>query len=88
MAQLQDAARLLDLTWVRLTADSPVVGKSIRELAIRSQAGVSVVSFIRNGELQLNPDAAYCFTAGDWVAVIGTAEQITSFQGMVEPVLS
>jgi K+/H+ antiporter YhaU regulatory subunit KhtT len=43
---------------------------------------------MRNGELQLNPDAASCFTAGDWVAVIGTAEQITAFQGMVEPVPS
>jgi CPA2 family monovalent cation:H+ antiporter-2 len=85
IAQLQDAARLLDLTWVPLPTDSPVVGKSIRELAIRSQAGVSVISCMRNGALHLNPDAAYCFTAGDWVAVIGTAEQITTFQGMVKP---
>lgn len=84
IAQLQDAARLLDLTWVPLPADSPVVGKSIRELAIRSQAGVSVVSLMRNGALQLNPDPAYRFTAGDWVAVIGTAEQISTFQEMVE----
>ena len=88
ITQLQDAARLLDLTWVPLTADSPVVGKSIRELAIRSRAGVSIVSFMRNGALQLNPDAASCFTAGDWVAIIGTAEQITTFQGMVKPVPS
>jgi K+/H+ antiporter YhaU regulatory subunit KhtT len=40
---------------------------------------------MRNGALQLNPDAENRFTAGDWVAVIGTAEQITAFQGMVDP---
>ena len=79
---------MLDLTWVPLPANSPVVGKSIRELDIRSQTGVSVVSLMRNGALHLNPDAAYCFTAGDWVAVIGSAEQITTFQGMIEPVPS
>jgi hypothetical protein len=49
------------------------------------QAGVSVVSLMRNGALQLNPDAANRFSAGDWVAVIGTAEQITAFQGMIDP---
>lgn len=86
IAQLQDAARLLDLTWVPLPAASPMVGQSLGELAIRSQTGVSVVSVMRDGALHLNPNAAYRLAAGDWVAVIGTAEQITTFQGMVEPV--
>jgi CPA2 family monovalent cation:H+ antiporter-2 len=86
IAQLQDAARLLDLTWVPLPAASPMVGQSLGELAIRSQTGVSVVSVMRDGALHLNPNAAYRLAASDWVAVIGTAEQITTFQGMVEPV--
>lgn len=83
IAQLQNASHLLELSWIRLTADSPLIGRNIQELKIRSRTGVSVVGVMRDGELYPNPDAAYQFTIGDLVAVMGNSEQLAAFQAMV-----
>jgi CPA2 family monovalent cation:H+ antiporter-2 len=76
VVQLQNAARLLELTWLTLPPDSPLIGRTIHELKIRSHTGVSVVGVMRDGEFYPNPDASYQFTAGDLVAVIGNPEQL------------
>ena len=83
VAQLQNAVRLLELTWLTLPPDSPLVGRTIQELKIRSQTGVSVVGVMRDGELYPNPEADYQFTIGDLVAVMGNSEQLAAFQAMV-----
>jgi CPA2 family monovalent cation:H+ antiporter-2 len=80
--QLQNAARVMELNWVTLSADSPLVGRSIRELNIRDRTGASVVGVMRAGELHPNPDAGYWFDAGDMVAVMGNVEQLEAFQAM------
>lgn len=85
IAQLQTAARLLDLTWVTLPTDSPFVGRTIEELAIRSQTGISVVGVMRDGKLHPNPQADFCFANGDTVAVMGSPHQIETFEEMVKP---
>ncbi len=85
IAQLQTAARLLDLTWVTLPTDSPFVGRTIEELAIRSQTGISVVGVMRDGKLHPNPQADFCFANGDMVAVMGSPHQIETFEEMVKP---
>jgi CPA2 family monovalent cation:H+ antiporter-2 len=83
LAQLQRAMQLLELDWVELPADSPLVGKTIGELAIRSRSGVSVVGVMRQGILQPNPDAAYRFATGDLIAVMGQAQQLDAFRQMI-----
>jgi CPA2 family monovalent cation:H+ antiporter-2 len=86
IAQLQNATRLLELTWLTLPDSSPLVGQTIQELAIRSRTGASVVGVMRNGNLHPNPDAAYRFTASDLIAVMGNPEQLAAFQVLVAPV--
>jgi CPA2 family monovalent cation:H+ antiporter-2 len=86
IAQLQNATRLLELTWLTLPDSSPLVGQTIQELAIRSRTGASVVGVMRNGNLHPNPDAAYRFTASDLIAVMGNQEQLAAFQVLVAPV--
>ena len=83
-ALLYDAANLLDLTWVSVHADSPVIGKSIKELAIRTQTGVSVIGIRHGKKLELNPAINYRFNDGDMVAVIGSPDQVEAFQNMLE----
>ena len=78
--QLQNAARLLELTWLTLTPDSPLIGRTIQELNIRSRTGVSVVGVIRDGELYPNPDADYQFEGADMVAVMGNSQQLAAFR--------
>ena len=86
IAQLQSVSHLLELSWVRLTANSPLIGRTIQELKIRSETGVSVVSVIRDGKLYPNPNAGYQFAVGDLVGVIGNFEQLTTFQAMATPI--
>ena len=80
VAQLQNAARLLELTWLTLPADSPLIARTIQEHQIRNRTGVSVVGVIRDGELYPNPDANYQFAVGDLVAVMGNMQQLAAFQ--------
>jgi len=85
MAQFKNATHLLDLAWVTLPANSPVIGRTIRELKIRTQTGVSVVGVMRDGTFQPNPDAEYQFVAGDLVAVIGNPSKLTAFEALATP---
>jgi len=83
LAQLQNVARLLDVTWLSLPADSSLVGCTLSECHIRSRTGASVVGVMRNGEFVPNPPVDYRFTAGDWVAVMGNSEQLEAFEKLV-----
>jgi monovalent cation:H+ antiporter-2, CPA2 family len=87
LAQLQNASRLLEMSWVTVPADSPLIGQTIRESAIRRQTGVSVVGIMRDGVLSPNPDTAYRFASGDFVAVMGSPQQLISFQKLIQGIL-
>ena len=85
VAHLQSVSHLLELNWVTLTFESPLIGRTIQELKLRSRTGVSVVGVMRNGDLHPNPDADYRFNIGDLVAVLGNAQQINDFQSLIIP---
>jgi CPA2 family monovalent cation:H+ antiporter-2 len=85
IALLHQAPRLLDLTWISLPPESPLLGRTIRDLDIRSQTGATVVGVLREGTLQPNPDADYCFAPGDVVGVIGQPKQLEAFQMVAVP---
>lgn len=74
--QLTLASKLLDLSWVSLPESSHFLGKSIENLKIREKTGVSVIGILRNGELLANPEKSFVFQKDDYLAVIGTPEQI------------
>jgi CPA2 family monovalent cation:H+ antiporter-2 len=85
LKQLQSAMHLMELTWVALPANSPLIGQTIQDLAIRSRTGASVVGVMRNGNLHPNPNANYRFASGDLLAVMGDAQQLAAFQVLVQP---
>ncbi len=85
IAQLHHAPRLLDLTWVALPLESPLIGRTIREIGIRSQTGATVVGIMRDGTLHLNPEIDYRFACGDLAAVIGQPTQLATFQALAVP---
>ena len=85
LAQLRGAARLLDLGWVTVPEDSPLVGQSLRELDIRRSVGVSVVGVLRAGKLNANPPGSFRFAAGDAAAVIGDHEKVAQFEASAQP---
>lgn len=84
LTQLQDATRLLELTWIALPAESPLLGNTLNELAIRERTGASVVGVLRNGVMQANPGPEFSFAARDLVGVMGEPAQLTAFQDLAE----
>jgi CPA2 family monovalent cation:H+ antiporter-2 len=84
LSQLQSAARSLELNWVKMPEGSPLIGRSIEELQIRSTTGVSVVAVIRNADLYPNPEPGFIFRDGDLIGVLGNSEQLETFTELIK----
>jgi monovalent cation:H+ antiporter-2, CPA2 family len=84
LAQLRRTSRLIETEWVRVPEESAITGKTIGELGIRNRIGASVVAVVRGEEVLPNPGPQESFRGGDVVGVLGTAEQRTSFRGLLD----
>ena len=78
--QISEIARQLDLVWIRMSPDSPLSGRTLRELNFRSSTGASIVAIIRGNALLANPDGGARLEPFDLLAVLGTRDQITQFE--------
>jgi monovalent cation:H+ antiporter-2, CPA2 family len=85
IARLESASRLLELTWVQAPQDGPLPGRTIGRLQIRRRTGVSVVGVMRDGRVYPNPDADFRFAGGDYVAIMGSEEQLAAFRALALP---
>ena len=72
LGQFRSAEQHFDLQWASLDPQSKLVGVTIGEAGVRKQTGAAVVGVIREDRLVANPDANFCFAAGDRIAIIGT----------------
>ena len=63
---------------------SPVAGKLIRELELRSRTGASVVGIERNGENHVNPGPDEELRAGDKLLLLGSADQLTAAMALFQ----
>ncbi len=88
VTKLQSFARLLEFSWFQLPRNSPLVGSTIQSLRIRNQTGVVVVGVVHEDQLYANPMLDYQFHEGDFVAVMGNAEQLAAFQAFAATALS
>lgn len=73
---LARASRSLEITWLQLAPRSPLVGRSLVDLDLRSRTGASIVALIRRGALVPNPGPSIVFEEGDLVGVIGEAPEV------------
>ena len=78
----------LALHWYTLADNTPIVGKSLEQSAIREHSGVLVIAVIKHGEVQMTPSAQTVLETGDIVAVCGTPEQRQAFEQLIEQPLS
>lgn len=62
--------------WLDVPADSPVVGRSIAELRIRTRTGASVVAVIRSPNPVPAPEPDFAIEVGDTLVVAGTVEGV------------
>jgi monovalent cation:H+ antiporter-2, CPA2 family len=70
------ATDVIEITWLVLEEESPIVGQSLLKANIRSQSGASVVALIRDNQLIANPKSSIRFETGDRIGLIGEKEQI------------
>jgi K+:H+ antiporter len=75
---LPSLLREANLETVALTPDSPVVGKLIRELQLRTQTGASIVGIERTGGNLINPGPDEELQAGDQVLLLGSRAQLVA----------
>jgi len=81
--QLLHALKGVELTWLSLPEDSPIIGKSLAESNIRAHTGASIVALIRNNELTANPKSMTIFEAGDQIGIIGESDQISKARCLI-----
>lgn len=85
MPLLGDVTRQLDFTWLRVPPGSPLDGRTLAELRLRTTIGASVVGVLRDGRVIANPDGTVHLEAQDLVAVLGTRDQIARFERAAQP---
>jgi TrkA domain protein len=76
LQKMQQSLRGLIIDWVPVQEEWSCVGRTIREIGVRAQTGVSIVAVIRDGETIPSPDAEFRLYAGDTAVVVGTQEGI------------
>ena len=84
LSQLRRTSRMIETDWTRVPEDSELCGRTIGELGIRSEIGVSVVAVIRGDEVMPNPGPEVSLEAGDVVGTLGTPGQRDAFREFVE----
>ena len=82
--QLRRTSRMIETDWTRVPEGSRLSGRTIGELEIRSEIGVSVVAVIRGDEVIPNPGPEVRLEAGDVVGTLGTSDQRDAFREFVE----
>ncbi len=63
---------------------SPAAGKTIGELNLRSQTGVTIISIERGDETRRNPPLSAALRTGDLLVVLGTAEERARAQDILD----
>lgn len=82
----RSTAKFLHQARMTVSGDSPLVGKSFRELDLRVHYGVTVVSLLRGSHRINAPKAETVFMPGDRISVVGTDEPLRRFAGVAETV--
>jgi len=71
-----------DVDAVAVPARSPVIGKSIPGIQLRTTTGATVVSIERGTDILLNPDFSVTLEANDRVLLMGEPAQIDAVREM------
>ena len=59
-----------------IDADSPAVGKSLKDTDLRGRTGATVIAAIREGGAQINPGSDFRFAPDDIIVLFGSPEEI------------
>ncbi len=80
LAKFDNIKNMLEISWVTLAAGSPLLRKSIKEAAVRTRTGASIVGIIHEKVFHSNPKVDYAFQEGDLVAIVGNQQERNAFK--------
>jgi monovalent cation:H+ antiporter-2, CPA2 family len=83
LRRLQRATQSMEIEWIPLSGDCPLVGRSATQTEIRRQTGASIVTVLHGEETLPNPDPGRFLERGDILAVLGSAEQRARFRNLI-----
>ncbi len=66
----------LSIEWIKVSKDSPSLGKSIGELEVRKRTGASIIAAIEEGDSIINPGPDYVMHADTTMVVAGKRNHI------------
>ncbi|MCP4621984.1 MAG: portal protein [bacterium] len=84
LTKLGNIKDLLEISWVQLGPSSPLIHKSIKESAVRTRTGASIVGILREETFLSNPKADDRFYKDDLVAVVGNHHERNEFKKLSE----
>jgi len=74
----------IHLATVTVSPDSPFIGKTLNDLNLRKSYNINIVKITRGHKEIHIPDENNCIYPSDILTVIGTDENITSFENIME----
>jgi CPA2 family monovalent cation:H+ antiporter-2 len=84
LEQLMDSAVGMEITWVTVPPDSPMIGATLTTADLRAKTGTSVIAIVRNHQVVANPKSSMPFAEGDLVGLIGNTQQMANAARMIE----
>lgn len=84
LASLGNIKNALEISWVPIASASPLINKSIKDAAVRTRTGASIVGIIHEKVFHSNPKVDYTFKEGDLVAVVGNQLERGNFKKLAE----
>jgi K+/H+ antiporter YhaU regulatory subunit KhtT len=76
MSEIAEALAGASTETLVIGADSVAVGKTIGELRLRGDTGVTVIAVVRDGHTDINPGAELRLQAEDIMVLLGSPQQI------------
>ncbi|MBF0229795.1 MAG: cation:proton antiporter [Desulfamplus sp.] len=84
LSKLDNIKNMLEISWVTVNSQSSLINKSIKDAAIRTKTGASIVGVISEKQFYSNPKIEYSFKEGDLVAVVGNQQERNLFKKLAE----
>lgn len=85
---LLDQMPNIEISAIEIDDDSLVIGKSIADIQLRKEVGVTLVAIKRNGQIMEHPSAKVIFQKSDVVYILGNFEQSVAAEALFSGVSS
>jgi CPA2 family monovalent cation:H+ antiporter-2 len=85
MGNLNAALHAATTENIKLTGDSPIVGKTLGELDLRGQTGATLIAVVRGDETKIGPGASYKLREDDVLILFGKPENIEQAIILLQP---